>query len=172
MSDEPAEAAPVPEEQLVAYLDGELAPEESRRVEEMLASDAEAQEALRWLDGTWEMLDRLDRQEADEETARSTLEMIAAAAEEEVARVRSAAPGRRARRWGLAAGALVAASLAGFLAVSWLAPGANRQLLEDLPVLENLDAYLEVDDIEFLRELNRQQVFADSTDPDAANEEN
>jgi len=149
------------EEQLVAYLDGELSPEESRRTEELLASDVEARTATQRLDRSWEMLERLDRQEADEEFARSTIEMVAAAAEEDVAEVRAEAPVRRRRRWLLAVGGLLAASLAGFLAVDGVAPDRNRQLIEDLPVLENLDAYLEIDDIEFLRELNRQQVFSD-----------
>jgi len=171
MPDEPANATPTLEEQLVAYLDGELEPEESRRIEELLASDAEAQETLQRLDRTWEMLDELERQEPGEETVRSTMEMVAAAAEEEVAVLRSAAPARRRRRFALAAGGLLAASLAGFLIVSQLMPDPNRELLEDLPVLESLDAYLEVDDIEFLRELSRQQVFADFADSDAGDEE-
>ena len=85
MPDEPANAAPTLEEQLVAYLDGELEPEESRRIEELLASDAEAQEIMQRLDRTWEMLDELERQEPGEATVRSTMEMVAAAAEEEVA---------------------------------------------------------------------------------------
>jgi hypothetical protein len=99
------------------------------------------------------------------------MEMVAAAAEEEVAGLRSSAPARRRRRFALAAGGLLAASLAGFSIVSILTPDPNRELLENLPVLENLDAYLEVDDVEFLRELSRQQVFADFDDADAGEEE-
>lgn len=171
MPDEPANAAPALEEQLVAYLDGELEPQESRRVEELLASDARAQETLQRLDRTWGMLDELERQEPGEETVRSTMEMVAAAAEEEVAELRSSAPARRRRRFALAAGGLLAASLAGFLTVSLSTPDPNRELLENLPVLENLDAYLEVDDIEFLRELSRQQIFADFDDGGAGEEE-
>jgi len=170
MPDEPANAALTLEEQLVAYLDGELEPDQSRRIEELLASDAEAQETLQRLDRTWEMLDELERRETGEETVRSTMEMVAAAAEEEVAGLRSSAPARRRRRFALAAGGLLAASLAGFLIVSLFTPDPNRELLEDLPVLENFDAYLEVDDVEFLRELSRQQVFADFDDADAGDE--
>ena len=35
----------------------------------------------------------------------------------------------------------------------------NRELLEDLPVLENLDAYRQVGDIQFLRTLARERLF-------------
>jgi len=171
MPDETASAEPTLEEQLVAYLDGELQPQQSRRIEELLASDAEAQQTLQRLDRTWEMLGELDRQETEEETVRSTMEMLAAAAEEDVAGLRSAAPVRRRRRFALAAGGLLAASLAGFLIVSRLTPDVNRQLLEDLPVLENLDAYQEVGDVEFLRELSREQIFADFADSGSGNEE-
>ena len=40
-------------------------------------------------------------------------------------------------------GGLLAASAAGFMAVAWLTPDPNRQLVEDLPVLENLDFTVE-----------------------------
>ena len=47
----------------------------------------------------------------------------------------------------------------GFFAVVRLVPDPNRQLLEDLPVLENLDEYRQVDDIEFLRLLRAARLF-------------
>jgi anti-sigma factor RsiW len=168
MPDEPANTATL-EEQLVAYLDGELEPDQSRRVEELLASDAEVRAALQRLDRTWELLDQLDRQETEEETVCSTMELVAAVAEEDVTRLRSAASARR--RFALAAGGLLAASLAGFLIVWGLTPDANQALLEDLPVLENLEAYQEIDDLEFLRELSREQLFADFDDTEALSDE-
>ncbi len=166
MSDESAHSVSALEEQLVAYLDGELSADETRRVEELLACDMKARETMQRLDRTWEMLEGLDRREAGEKLARTTLEIVAAAAEQDVAAVRRTAPRRRRRRLVWAVGGLLAASLAGFLLAAWWTPDTNRQLFEDLPVLEELDAYMEVDDIEFLRELNRQQVFtADEDEP-------
>ncbi len=51
---------------------------------------------------------------------------------------------------------------AGFFAVVLLMPDPNRQLLEDLPVLENLDEYRQIDDIEFLRMLRDAGLFREA----------
>ena len=48
---------------------------------------------------------------------------------------------------------LLTAVVVGFLAVALLWPDPNRPLLEDLAVLENLDSYRQVDEIEYLRML-------------------
>ncbi len=53
----------------------------------------------------------------------------------------------------------MAAAAAGFLAVAALAPDPNRQLLEDLPVLLRFDEYRQVDSLEFLRLLRKEEVF-------------
>ena len=44
-------------EELVAYLDGELAPEDCRRVEDRLATDDEYRQQLRDLDQAWEAIE-------------------------------------------------------------------------------------------------------------------
>lgn len=41
-----------------------------------------------------------------------------------------------------------------------LLPDPDAQLVRDLPVIENLDQYLVADDIEFLRDLQRDGLFA------------
>jgi len=54
------------EEQLVAYLDGELDDADARRIEELLASDAEVRQTLEKLEATWGLLDHLDQAHVDE----------------------------------------------------------------------------------------------------------
>ena len=151
------------EEQLVAYLDGELDDQSSRRIEELLATDPKARDTLEQLEGTWDLLDSLDRAHVDEVFTKSTLEMVAVAASEDVEQEKSEAP-RRRRRWWLAVGAgMLAACGAGFLVV-WLSrANPNDQLLEELPVLERLDQYRRIDDVEFLELLlrNREGLFSE-----------
>lgn len=156
---DPIADPPPLEEELVAYLDGELDQEATRRVEQLLAADPEVRETLRQLEQTWEMLDGLGTADLDDAFTQTTLEMVAVEAEDEVRHVEIDVPRRRRRRRLLQAGSLAAAALAGFLAVLLLAPDPNRQLLEDLPVLENLDEYQQVGDIEFLKMLHEQQLF-------------
>ncbi|MHC4175995.1 MAG: anti-sigma factor family protein [Planctomycetota bacterium] len=142
MSQQPANADPVLAEQLVAYLDGELAPEASRRVEELLASDPKVRRTLQGLDRTWELLEKLETPQVAESFTR-----------------------RRRRGWVIVGGSLLAAGLAGFLAVAiW--PHPNRQLIDDLPMLKNLDGYRQIDNIEFLRMLDKEGVFPLEEDGD------
>jgi anti-sigma factor RsiW len=160
MSQQPADTDLSLEEQLVAYLDGELDAEASRRVEELLAADPKVRQALQGLDRTWELLGELEAPQVAERFAQSTLEMVAVAAAEDTERSRTEASRRRRWRWVILSGSLLAAGAAGFLGIS-LRPDPNRQLIDDLPVLENLDEYRQVDDIEFLRSLHKQGLFAE-----------
>jgi len=153
------------EEELVAYLDGELDDASSRRVEQRLASDPKVRSALQGLERTWHLLDRLDRATPEENFTRTTLEMVAVAAKEDVDQQQVMVPRRRRRRWLIGSAGLVASVAAGFLAVLLLRPSPNRQLLEDLPVLENLDLYRHVDNIEFLQLLDREGLFGKEAGP-------
>jgi anti-sigma factor RsiW len=164
MSEEPvnpdagARESPV-EEELVAYLDGELDDSASRRIEQLLATDPNVRCDLQRLDRTWHLLDQLDRVTPDEDFTRTTLEMVAVAAEDDVRQKRAELPRRRHRRWLIGGAGLLAAAAAGFFCVALLRPNPNQRLLEDLPVLQNLDPYRQVDNIEFLRLLDREGLF-------------
>ena len=160
MNDNPAndvidDAAPLDEE-FVAYLDGELDAESCRRIEALLASDPAVRRRLQSLERTWDLLDELDAAPLGEPFTQTTLEMVAVAARQEVEQSRAEAP-RRRRRWLLAVGAgLLAAAAAGFLAVALHDP--DRQLLQDLPLLENLDEYRQIGSIEFLHRLRDEKL--------------
>ena len=102
-----------------------------------------------------ELLDELDTGGVDERFTRSTLEMVAVAAADEVEKTRAEAPRRRRRRWLAIAAGAVAAGVLGFVATAMFWPDPdkkpNDRLVENLPVLENLDQYCQVEDIDFLR---------------------
>jgi hypothetical protein len=163
MSQEPINAESSVEEQLVAYLDGELDGESCRRIEELLAVDPEVRRKLHWLEQTWEALDELETAPVGEDFTRTTMEMVALAAEEDVRKSLEEAPRRRRRTWLLCGGGMLAAGLAGFLAFTLIASNPNRELnkalVQNLPVLENLDKYQQVQDIKFLRMLEESGLF-------------
>jgi len=156
---------PTFDEDLVAYLDGELDAEAGRRVEQRLAADAAARATLRGLQSSWDALDELDQADVGQDFTRTTLEMVAVGATKDVEESQRMAPVRRRRSWLMAGAGVVAATLTGFLAVAGLRAYANRQLLRDLPVLENLDAYHQVGDIQFLRMLSNERLFDDDRSP-------
>jgi hypothetical protein len=167
MSHEPAEidyAQPNSlEERLVAYLDGELDDAEVRKIEELLATDAKARQLLAALDHTWSLLDKLSPTSVDEVFTRTTIEMVSVHAAEELVQQQAEIPRRRRRRWLIGAGVLAAAAVAGFVAVALVWPSPNRQILKDLPVLEDLDEFQHVfnkgDDARFLRLLYDRKLF-------------
>ena len=154
------DAAPATlEEQLVAYLDGELDVAESRRIEQLLATDPQVRQKLQALERTWELLDRLHRVDVDERFTRTTLEMVSVAATEDLEQSRALLPVRRRRHWLLAVGGAMVAALLGFLAVTLLRPQPNKRLLQDLPVLEHLEEYRQVESLKFLQTLSRDGAF-------------
>ena len=99
MSDPHDQLDPAIQEQLVAYLDGELDADASRRVEEWLANDPRVRAALQRLDRTWELLDELETPLVRDGFTQTTLEMVAVAAAKDVERL-----GRRSRGDAVAAG--------------------------------------------------------------------
>ena len=160
MSNDLSDTGVALDEQLVAYLDGELDAESSRRIEALLASDADVRRRLQSLERTWDLLDELDAAPVGEPFTQTTLEMVTVAAGEDAARDQAEAPRRRRRRLLTAGGGLLAMAAVGVLAVAFSAPDPNRQLLEDLPVLENFDEYRQVESIEFLRDLRDKGLFS------------
>lgn len=168
MATEPEKTESSLEEQLVAYLDGELDAESVRRIEERLATEPEVRDALNRLERTWDMLDELGSTPVGESFTRTTLEMVTVAAEKDVEQALAKVPMRRRRRHWLIGAGILSAVVVGFFAVFLAMPNANRQLLEDLPLIENLDEYREVDDISFLRlmkEKGLSSTFAAAENP-------
>ncbi|NQT36529.1 MAG: hypothetical protein HQ581_03515 [Planctomycetes bacterium] len=160
MSDDASNAEPSAlEERLVAYLDGELSSGEQRRVEELLAVDPRARRALQRLEHAWESLGELETPDFDRTFADSTIEMVAVAAGQELQQSEAEVPRRRRRRWMISAACLLVAPVVGFLAVSWLRPNPNAALIADLPVVENIDRYQCIDDVDLLRSLQAQGMF-------------
>jgi hypothetical protein len=150
----PQSEQPSEHDELVAYLDGELGPEECRAVEERLANDAEYRRHLRDLDQAWEALGALPATAVGNGFARTTIELACVAAKEDLSH-RTAAISREnrgRRRWSIAAG--FAAALIGFVMMRALAVQRNNVLLADLPVIAEVYALEMAPDVEFLRQLS------------------
>lgn len=149
-----------PDEELVAYLDGELAADEQVRVERRLADDPAFRARLAQLQRAWDLLDALQRSEADDSFTRTTVQLVALKAEGDVKAQQTKARRRSGWLWAIGGAATTLSAIAGYLLLARSLDQPNRELVRDLPVIERIDEYRNAESVEFLRELHDQGLFA------------
>ncbi len=147
------------DERLIAYLDGELDTDTSRDVEQQLASNVAVRERLHELERAWDVLNELPESDVSPQFANTTLEMIAQTAEKEQRGNDSWLLAPRTKRNFTAGLILLIAFGLGFLLSANRGRAANEQLVNELPILDELDAYRRADNIEFLRMLRDAELF-------------
>ncbi|MEX2025949.1 MAG: hypothetical protein WEH44_01590, partial [Pirellulaceae bacterium] len=148
------------DEELVAYLDGELDAGNRAHIERRLADDAAFRTRLRLLQRTWDALDVLGRADVGEKFTRTTVEFVAVKAAEDVVQEQSRRSQKRTWSWMAWAAAAVIAAAAGWLALASVLDRPNRQLLRDLAVIQRVDEYRNADSVEFVQALANSGLFA------------
>jgi hypothetical protein len=151
---------------LVAFLDGEIGEEDAQKLEEKVARSVSVRKEVQALEKTWNMLDWLPRLEAAPDFASQTLTRIHSQqmrAERIEERVKWAAiVTGRVLGWV----ACVAAAVAlGFAATRLAWPDPTRELVNDLDVVDHLESYRAIPDIEFLNNLASVGLFSDPPPP-------
>ena len=164
MSHDPANDEGQLREELVAYLDGELDAEQSRRIEQCAAVEPEARRMLEEFDRTWHMLDELDAPATSEDFTPHDLGDGRRGRCRGCAEAKAQGPRRRLRAGLWAAAGLVGAAAAGFLLVTALVPDPNAQLLQDLPILENYDSTARSTASIFSCAVNKEKLFTEDAD--------
>jgi anti-sigma factor RsiW len=152
------------DEEIVAYLDGELDPASVARVERRLAEDPAYRARLGQLQRAWDLLDALQRTEADDQFTQSTVAMVAIQAEQEARTQRLKAVRRRTLGWAAAVAGVVVAAVLAYAGVQYHLSSENRALVRDLPVIERVDEYMKIDSVEFLKQLQREHLFPAEVD--------
>lgn len=155
-------------ENLVAYLDGELDPQEASEIDQALIDSPVARNEVEMLTRTWEMLELLPNQTASDEFTQTTMQTVRLS--EETPPSASISDYYPQIRWGLMAVSwlvcVTLASWAGFMISNEWTPNPSEQLIDDLPVIQNYELYrtLEVEDaekIDFLKDLERKGLLND-----------
>lgn len=155
-------------EKLVAYLDGELPEGAARDVEQSLASDPAMRTEVEKLNRAWDMLDLLDRPNASSEFSSRTLATLkvsgvtTALPNEHGAAPTVATVATKPSRFQLPplvawSAGLVAVSLLGFVVGRMTARPESDVWLDDLALIEQLDVYREIGDVQFLRDFQRER---------------
>lgn len=147
-------------EDLVAYLDGELPDAKAQGIDQVLARSEVARHEVEALARTWEMLDILPTPKAPPEFTERT--MITLKVGETPFDITQQPWFGHLKRGGVAVVWLAALGLSGWLGFqitnAWV-PNPSRELLQDLPTLQKLDLYQEVESIDFLDKLQKSRLF-------------
>jgi anti-sigma factor RsiW len=152
------------DEEIVAYLDGELDMETAAQVERRLADDPRYNARLNQLQRAWDMLDNLRRSEADDDFVNSTVAMVAVQAEEAAKTQALRAVRRRNFTWLALVAAVLLSMATAFFALQQRLSRENRQLVRNLPLIERVDEYGNVDSFEFVKQLQQENLFSAEVD--------
>jgi anti-sigma factor RsiW len=152
------------DEELVAYLDGELSREQALKIERRMADDPKYAARLNQLQRAWDLLDTLNRTEADDDFVHSTVEMVAVHAAEE-AKTQKLRVVRR-RNFGWVAMVVFVLAVAGttYGLIRHQLAQPNRALVRDLPLIERVDDYQNIDSVDFVKQLAKENLFAAEVD--------
>ena len=177
---------PMPDDpELIAYLDGELATDESRTVETLLAGDAGTRTKAEEYKKTYDLLDYLPKPEPSATfTARTLTRLQPVLAGQPTPSgstpnlsTSGTLPAPHKRIWTellLWTLALMAVGAAGYfghlLARPYLNPTPEAEKFDqaDLPLIHQLPLYSGVDDLEFLKGLREADIFDDDPAPTAS----
>ena len=166
------------DDDLIAYLDGELPPTEAQKLESKLAFDAKARTRAAEYKKTFDLLDYLPKPEPSADFTNRTLTRIqpafapgSATSQAFTLNLSGATPAPPRRIWPEFAfwsfAVLVAAGL-GFGAHTLAQPYISPRKVEvfdqaDLALIHELPLFLGVDDLDFLRKLHDADLFAEES---------
>ncbi|MCA9131592.1 MAG: hypothetical protein KDA45_00485 [Planctomycetales bacterium] len=141
---------PIDDETLVAYLDGELPPQQQTHLEQDLQSDSDLQQRVAALRASWDMLEELPLVEPRRNLAESTIEMVALAMEKDA---RTWWGWLAANRWLVWAVVCLGTLAAGAQTARWWTSSTHQRILADLPAIVEHRSLQHVDSTEFVEKL-------------------
>lgn len=151
-------------EDLVAYLDGELPDAKSQSIDQVLARSEVARHEVEALARTWEMLDVLPTPKAPPEFTERTMTNLKVGETPfdvtQQAWFGTVKKGAVALVW---IAALTASAWFGFQITYALIANPSQQLLVDLPLIQKIDQYREVESVDFLDKLQKSRLFDDTS---------
>ncbi len=146
-------------EELTAYLDGELSGEALSEVEERLQNDPDYLAQMQKLQQSWDLLDVLPPTQGYDDFVKTTMEMAVQDSDRDLRKKSWVGKGllTKLAMFLLLPGAVFAS---GYAVTNQQITAPYRQLIRDLPLIENHDRYSKMNfDIDFLTRLNEASLF-------------
>lgn len=146
-------------EQLTAYLDGELSGQELAEVEQRLQDDPGYLAQMQQLQQSWDLLDVLPPAQGYDSFVKTTLEMAVQDSDRDSKKKSWMG---RALLWKLAMFVLLPGAVfaSGYAVTHQQITAPYRHLIRDLPLIENHDRYSKMNfEIDFLKQLNKASLF-------------
>jgi len=147
-------------ELLVAYLDGELDGDAVRAVETRLSQEPSLREKMTTLEQTWNMLGSRETVPVDKTLVRTTMEVVTSTIEHELRADEEKIEKRKMIDFGLLIAVIVMFGVVGYQLTSFWGIKVNEQILNDIPIIEQMGYYKEIDNIDFLRALAEKGLFS------------
>ena len=150
--------------ELVAYLDGELDEKTTQQIEQTLAVNAVARHEVDMLSRTLDLLDELPKADASDGFTKRTMTLLTSEeTQSQLSINRWMESGRRVVIVSAWVAAVCLAAMLGFYATNRWMPNDSDLLIQDFEVIDNLDMYSEIEEMEFLRGLQRSGLFDESS---------
>ncbi len=146
-------------EQLTAYLDGELSGQELSEVEERLQHDSSYLAQMQKLQQSWDMLDVLPPSQGYDGFVKTTMELVVQDSDRDLKKKSWMGKGllTKLTMFLMLPGAVFAS---GYAVTHQQITAPYRQLIRDLPLIENHDRYSKMKfEIDFLTRLNKESLF-------------
>ena len=155
-------------ELLVAYLDGEMDTQNVRQMEDRLSVEPDLREKMASLEQTWNMLGELETVPVDKELVRSTMEVVTLTIEKELGDDEKKAEQRKLYDRLVLVGILIMFGVIGYQLAALVGVHVQNQLVDDVPIIRQINDYKEIGSFEFLKALLEKGVFDPPTDEDTA----
>ncbi len=157
-------------EDLVAYLDGELEEEAAQNVDTLLSHNETARHEVEVLARTWELLDLLPATKASADFSEKTITHIRLAEQPKLTPwlILGQQKLMQSLPWVVSGVLVVVTAAVGYLAAHDWVPDRSRRMLSELPLVQDYDELIEVDSIQFLKELRASGLFDAGTGGNSA----
>lgn len=141
---------------MVVYLDGQLDDQQRKQLEDKLLVDDQARQHLAELQKSWDALDALPRAQCSQSFTESTVKLVVKDAIQLKAKTNR---WRQPMRLAVGATVVLASLLIGYVSMHHWLTAEDRQLLQDMELIENWEKYEAVGDLPFLKRLEQEDLF-------------